>query len=120
MSMTTSLLRRVLLAGIVSIISFTLQPAARADQCGQSCRSGKHVCTMQARTSFIACLHGCGSGDAAPQCQSACRSTVRESRLACKATRADCATTCPASSAGADSCEAGCGGTASTCFAGVL
>jgi hypothetical protein len=120
------LLRRLLFAALVGLTSFALQPTARGDQCGRSCRRGKQVCAMQARTAFAACVQGCGSGNAATQCQATCRDTLRSSRTACKASRADCATNCATSSpdvadvAGAAPCTTGCGGPSDTCFADVL
>jgi hypothetical protein len=118
--MLTPSSRKLFVTAAVLVTSCWLVPAGQADQCRRSCKSSKHVCTLQAATTFAACVRGCGSGTSAQLCKRACRSTRAGARATCKTTPADCVTSCPSPSSSSDTCAAGCATDAQTCFNNVL
>jgi len=109
--------RGTILPAFATIASLLLQQPASAEPCANSCARGRNVCVMQARTTFVACLQGCGAGDL--QCSAACRTASRAARTTCQATHNDCKTTCPPSST-TDTCTVGCSASAKASFTNGL
>ena len=119
--MAHSIRRRILFAAILLVSWGAQAPAARANQCQNSCGSGHHVCAMQARTAATACLQGCGADPTAAPCRAGCITTFRGARTACRAARGDCGSSCPAPLAAVDTpCAGTCSSTAQACFADTL